>query len=193
MAQRFVILDRDGTIIEEKHHLTDPSQLVLIPGVGDALRKLTRLGFGLVLVTNQSPVGRGILTLERLEIIHTRLQFLLMEYGIKLSGIYYCPHTPQDDCACRKPRTGLVDRASLELDFDPAESFLIGDNISDIELGHNVGATTFLVRTGHGAEAKTKVGTLADYIVDDLLGAATRIEALLASSMSRKVRIRDNT
>ena len=111
MSRKFAILDRDGTLVEERHHLTDPSQLSLIRGVGEALVKLVQLGLGLVVVTNQSPVGRGMLTLEKLELIHTRLRILLSEFDITLNGIYACPHTPEDDCNCRKPRTGLVDRA----------------------------------------------------------------------------------
>ena len=190
MSRKFVILDRDGTLVEERHHLTDPSQLSLIRGVGEALVKLVQLGLGLVVVTNQSPVGRGMLTLEKLELIHTRLRILLSEFDISLNGIYACPHTPEDDCNCRKPRTGLVDRAVSDLCFDPAAAFLVGDNISDIELGRRVGATTFLVRTGHGGDVEPTVGARADYVVNDLPAAASIIEYL--KKRPETERARDN-
>jgi D-glycero-D-manno-heptose 1,7-bisphosphate phosphatase len=189
MLRKFVILDRDGTLVEERHHLTDPSQLSLIRGVGEALMKLTKLGLGLVVVTNQSPVGRGMLTLEKLELIHVRLRTLLSEFDISLNGIYSCPHTPEDDCSCRKPRTGLVDKAASDLGFDPAAAFLVGDNISDVELGRRVGAATFLVRTGHGRNAEPTVGARADYVVDDLPAAVSVIEYLIVHGISRRVNI----
>ena len=178
MPRKYVILDRDGTVVEEKHHLSDPAGLELLPGAGEALSRIARMGLGLLVVTNQSPVGRGLLSLETLDRIHVRLRHLLNEFGVSFSGIYCCPHTPDDHCECRKPRTGLVDRAARELGFNPGDCYLVGDNVSDIALGNRVGATTFLVRTGYGASMESKVGTMADYIVDDLSAAAKVIEGL---------------
>ena len=87
---------------------------------------------------------------SQLALIHRRLRELLANEGVHLHGIYYCPHTPTDNCLCRKPRPGLVELAAAELGFDPQRAFVIGDQVSDMELGKSLGATTFLVRTGYG-------------------------------------------
>ncbi|MGE5515451.1 MAG: D-glycero-beta-D-manno-heptose 1,7-bisphosphate 7-phosphatase [Bacteroidota bacterium] len=174
--KRFVLIDRDGTLNVEKHYLSDPDQLELYPGVGAALKRLRDAGFGLVVVTNQSGIARGYFDMARLEQIHDRLRALLAAEGVTVDGIYVCPHGPDDDCACRKPLPGMVDQAVAELGFDPTQAYMIGDKEVDVELGHAVGATSFLVRTGHGA--KFVAGTTADHVVDDLAAAA---EVILAS------------
>lgn len=178
-SKRFVILDRDGTIIVHEHYLSDPDKVRLLPGVVDGLRKLKELGLGLVMVTNQSAVGRGLFDESRLALIHDRLNQLLMAEGIKLDGIYYCPHKPEDACDCRKPRVGMVLSASLSSGFDPSDCFVIGDNECDIELGQNIGAITFLTRTGYGSEVETEGVVQPDYVVDNLLQAAQIIESIL--------------
>ena len=177
--RRFVLLDRDGTIIVEKHYLSDPGDVELIEGAAAGLRKLADLGLGLVVVTNQSAIGRGLLDAERLDQIHHRMIDQLNEHGVRLEGIYFCPHHPADGCGCRKPRTGLVDRATEQLRFDPARSFVVGDASGDIALGRALGATTLLVRTGHGADTDAQDGCRADYVVNDLREAADRIAGLL--------------
>jgi len=183
MNQRpFVVLDRDGTIIVEQHYLSDPRQVELLPGAGRALRQLGGLGCGLVVITNQSAVGRGWLDQERLGLIHERLTELLALEGVKLHGIYVCPHTPQADCPCRKPRPELLARAAKELDFDPRDSFVIGDKASDIELGQTMGAKTFLVRTGYGVQMAMDPLLKPDYTVDDLWEAAQIIQHLLVGA-----------
>jgi D-glycero-D-manno-heptose 1,7-bisphosphate phosphatase len=188
--RRFVVLDRDGTIIVEKHYLSDPDAVELIDGAGAALRRLAGLGLGLVVVTNQSAVGRGLFDLERLAEIHARLESLLAREGVWLAGIYACPHHPEEDCACRKPRTALVERAARELGFEPRRAFVVGDMASDVELGCAVGATTVLVRTGHGAREAEAGGTRADHVVADLAEAATLIERLLAGASRLRPRAR---
>jgi D-glycero-D-manno-heptose 1,7-bisphosphate phosphatase len=180
MAQRrFVILDRDGTIIVERHYLSDPGQVELIPGAADGLKELSQMGVGLVVITNQSAVGRRLFGLTRLNLIHRRFRELLAAEGVHLEGLYFCPHTPEDDCSCRKPRRGLVDRAAKELGFEPYTAFVIGDKSCDVELGRIVGATTFLVRTGYGAETEEIGIAAADYVVDDVREAAGIIRKLL--------------
>jgi D-glycero-D-manno-heptose 1,7-bisphosphate phosphatase len=173
------MLDRDGTVIEERHHLVDPALVSLIPGTGAALRRMSALGFGLVIITNQSPVGRGMLTLDGLEKIHNRMSTLLAEEGVTLDGVYYCPHLPEDGCSCRKPRTGLAERAARELGFDTAEAFLVGDKRSDLEMGRTVGAVTILVKTGYGARLDETARGYADFIVEDLTAAAGIVESSL--------------
>ncbi len=170
MSKRFVLIDRDGTINVEKHYLSDPDQLELYPGIGPALKRLQDAGFGLAVLTNQSGVARGYFDLDRLTQIHDRLRALLAAEGVTVDGIYICPHGPDDDCACRKPLPGMVEQAVAEHGFDPAQAFMIGDKEVDVELGRAVGATTFLVRTGHGAKAAA-AGSKADHVVDDLAAA----------------------
>lgn len=168
--KRFALIDRDGTLNVEKHYLSDPDQLELYPGAGAAIRRLNEAGFGVAVLTNQSGIARGYFDLATLERIHARLRELLAAEGAHVDGIYLCPHGPDDDCACRKPLPGMVEQAVAEHGFDPAQAFMIGDKEVDVELGKAVGATTFLVRTGHGAKA-VAAGTKADYVVDDLAAA----------------------
>ncbi len=183
--RRFVVLDRDGTIIIERHYLTDPSEVELLPGSADGLRHMRDLGLGLVVITNQSAVGRGFIDEGRLEQIHERMQHLLRNEGVYLDGIYSCPHLPEDNCSCRKPEIGLLSLAANELSFKPESTFVIGDKPCDIELGKRVGATTFLVRTGYGEEYATQQDLGQDYIVEGLQEAATLIERILAENCGK--------
>jgi len=182
-CRRHVLLDRDGTLNAEVNYLSDPAQLQLLPGVTAGLKKLQDRGFGLTLVTNQAGVGRGYFDLTRLNEIHERLRAMLGDEDVALDGIYYCPHTPQDRCGCRKPLTGMIDQAVADMRFDPSDGYLIGDNTSDIELGRAVGATTLLVRTGYGAREEA-AGLLADYIVENFDAAADVIVKLVANTAS---------
>ncbi len=182
LQRRFVVLDRDGTINVEKEYLSDPDQLVLLPGAAAGLRAFQEMGLGLVVVTNQAGIGRGYFSLERLGQIHQRLAEILAAEGVRLDGIYFCPHHPQDGCACRKPRPGLIMQAAQENHFELSEAFVIGDKLIDVELGRRVGALTFLVRTGYGAQTASQEASIWDYLVDDLLGAAVIIKRLLAST-----------
>ncbi len=174
-----IMLDRDGTIIVDRHYLSDPRGIELLPGALKGLRSLSNMGMGLVVVTNQSAIGRGMFDLERLHSIHQRLVDLLKQEGVELDGIYYCPHTPEDECNCRKPQVGMVRRAAMDLGFDPAESFMIGDKLCDVELGARVGATTILVRTGYGACVEAEGLVRADHVVDDLCAAADVVQDVL--------------
>jgi D-glycero-D-manno-heptose 1,7-bisphosphate phosphatase len=179
--RRFVLLDRDGTLIIERHYLSDPQQVELIPGVAAGLRQLKNCQLGLVVITNQSGVGRGLFGQDTLDLIHRRLCELLEAQGVHLDGIYLCPHLPEDKCPCRKPQPGLIELAAKELEFDPREAFVVGDKPCDIEVGRQVGATTFLVRTGYGNQVAAQALVTPDYIVDDLNEAANVIERLLAA------------
>jgi D-glycero-D-manno-heptose 1,7-bisphosphate phosphatase len=180
-ARPVVLLDRDGTLNVEQNYLSDPDQLVLIDGVGAALRRLRALGFGLVVVTNQSGVARGYFDLATVSRIHDRLAALLAAEGVALDGIYVCPHGPDDDCSCRKPRPGMVERAAAELGFDPRQAFLVGDSAADIGLGRAVGATPVLVRTGWGRRTEREAACHPAVIVDDLAAAVAWIERTVGS------------
>jgi len=174
--RRFIVLDRDGTIIEECEYLSEPEQIALLPGVGAALRELREMGFGLVVITNQSSVGRGFFDQVQLEGIHKHLRELLEKEGVHLDGLYVCPHKPDDDCACRKPKLGLLQKAAEDLGFSLESSIIIGDKASDIEMGRTAGALTFLVRTGYGAQVENEAA--ADFVVDDLAAATASIRRL---------------
>ena len=182
--RRFVALDRDGTIVVERYHLSDPRQLELIPDAPSGLRQMSGLGLGLIVTTNQSVVSRGYLDTAGLEAIHQRLRDLLTIEQVSLDGIYYCPHTHQDDCFCRKPKPGLLHLAANELGFDLGNCFVIGDKASDIEAGQRVGATTLLVRSGYG-EQVAKGGTAnPDHVVAGLSEAAQVIQRILTKENS---------
>ena len=168
MRRRFVMLDRDGTLIYERHYLADPEQVELLPGVIEGLRLLRSMGVGLVVLTNQSGLARGFFDQAALEKIHERMEKLLMDQGLELDGIYYCPHLPEDGCACRKPAVGMVARAAQDLDFDPAQGFMVGDKDVDVQLGKNIGAKTILVLTGHGQREIERGLTHPDHIVATL-------------------------
>jgi len=177
--QRFAILDRDGTVIKEKHYLSDPDEVELIPGAAEGLRILREMDLGLVVLTNQSGLGRGYFNQATLDAVHERMTGLLAEEGVRLDGIYYCPHLPGEECDCRKPKDALLRRAAADLKFNPAKSFVIGDKPCDIELGRRVGATTILVATGHGSQFIHDPFVGADYVMDDLLAAAQAVRARL--------------
>ncbi len=168
----YAILDRDGTLNVERNYLSDPRQLELLPGAVEGLALLQSRDFGIVVVTNQSGIGRGYFSEDRLEQIHRRLLNLLNRQGITLDRIYYCPHDPADHCACRKPEPGLVWQAAVELGFDPHQAFVVGDKPCDIEMGRRVGATTLLVRTGYGAQFASTGTCHPDYVAQNLVEAA---------------------
>ena len=184
MRRGVVALDRDGTLNVERHYLSDPAQVELIDGAAEGLRHLRELGLELLVITNQSGVGRGYFTEQTLIRIHDRLRECLDAHGVELSGIYVCPHVPADGCRCRKPGTALLERAAREHAFEPREAFVIGDKASDVEMGRRAGSTTFLVRTGYGAAVAAQGEVDVDFIVEDLREAARVIEGLLASGGS---------
>ena len=177
--QRFVVLDRDGTITIERHYLSDPAAVELLPGAAEALRHMREMGLGLIVITNQSGIGRGLFGWETLNRVHGRLRGLLQAEGVQLDRIYVCPHRAEDHCLCRKPSTGLLERAAQELGFDEKACFVIGDRASDIELGRRVGATALLVRTGYGRQVASCTTITPDYIVDDVWQAAHVIQGTL--------------
>ncbi len=182
-----VFLDRDGTLNYDPGYLKVAAELKLLPGVGPALARLKGAGARLVVVTNQSGVGRGIFTLKDLEAIHARLEGLLEQEDVALDAIYFCPHHPDDGCRCRKPEAGMVERAVSELHLDLRRSYLIGDHARDIQLAHRVGAKAILVtdelvdtqalgalRTAQAmpdAVAKS-MAEAADWILDDAAKSA---------------------
>jgi D-glycero-D-manno-heptose 1,7-bisphosphate phosphatase len=179
--RRFVLLDRDGTLIVERHYLSRAEDVELLPGAVPGLQRLRQLGLGLAVITNQSGIGRGYFDAAALGAVHSRLRQLLHAGSIELDGVYVCPHGPTDGCGCRKPGTDLVWQAAAELGFEPAECFVVGDKAGDVELGQRLGATTLLVRTGYGRQCEQEGKVRADFVVDDLAAAAALIAGCIQS------------
>lgn len=165
-----VFLDRDGTLNHDEGYLADPARLVLLSGAAEAVATLNAAKVKVAVVTNQSGVGRGLVTPEALAQIHARLRALLAERGARLDGIYVCMHRPEEGCACRKPETALALQAARELQVDVRRSATIGDKMADIELGRRLGGLSVLVRTGEGAKTEAGLDALQrpDYIARDL-------------------------
>ena len=171
-----VFLDRDGTLNYDPGYLKVAAELKLLAGVGPALARLKRAGAKLVVVTNQSGVGRGIFTLKDLEAIHARLEGLLEQEEVALDAIYFCPHHPDDGCRCRKPNVGMVERAVTELQLDLRRSYLIGDHARDMQLAKRVGAKAILLTTA-----------LVDEQALEMLEAEQAMPDAVAKSMAEAV------
>lgn len=146
--QRAVFLDRDGTLIVDANYAKEPDQVHLMPGVVVVLAKLKEQGFRLVVISNQSGIARGYVTMEQAEAVHQRMVDVLAEQGIELDATYYCPHGPDEGCLCRKPRPGMIREATARFSIDLTRSFMVGDRPSDIQVGRNAGCRTILLR-GH--------------------------------------------
>lgn len=152
-----VFLDRDGTVNHDKNYLSDEKDLKIYGFVKKAVLKLRKAGFKIVIVTNQSGIARGFLTEKKLKTIHRTLIKMLKEINVKIDGIYYCPHGPDDDCGCRKPKTGMALRAARELNLDLKKSYTVGDSVRDYLLGNNFGGKGILVLTGHGKKQACRI------------------------------------
>ena len=170
--RKLILLDRDGTVNEEVHYLASPEQLKLIPGAAEGIRRLNQSGFSVVIITNQSGVGRGYLSLATLDSIHQRLRELLAAEGATVDGIFYCPHLPGDNCPCRKPQAQMAHEAAAALNLSLDGAVVIGDKACDILLGKAIKATSLLVRTGHGSQYSIIPGSEPDMIFSNLRDAA---------------------
>lgn len=169
-----VFLDRDGTLIRETGYLSDPGAVELLPGVGRALRNLVEAEVPLVVVSNQSGVGRGRFGAGQVHAVMARMRAALRAHGVELSAVYFCPHRPEEDCPCRKPKTGLLERAAEDLHLSLADSVMIGDKRIDAATGRIAGGRGILLRTGYGREEERRTdvaGPAPDRVCDDL-GAA---------------------
>ncbi len=169
-----VFLDRDGTVNVEKEYLSDPESLFLVEGAAEGIKLLNDAGFAVIITTNQSGIGRGMFTELTLRAIHKKLLRLIKQKsGGSLDAIYFCKHSPEENCDCRKPLPGMIKQAQEEFGLDLSRSYVVGDKKADIEFGKNGGTSSILVLTGYGAEEKRKLGLLQpDFIANDLLDAA---------------------
>jgi len=168
MLQRpAVFLDRDGTLIEDVHYCKDPALVRVLPGAIDALRRLRDAGFRTFIITNQSAIGRGWMSLADYHAVHTRTMELLGTDAI--DATYYCADAPEAESTHRKPAPGMVLEAARDHGIDLARSWMIGDKAADVLCGRNAGTRTIFVLTGQGSE---KDGAQADFIARDLAEAA---------------------
>jgi len=165
-----ILIDRDGTLIEDRDYLADPDGVRLFPGVAEAIAAVNRAGIPIAVVSNQSGIGRGYFTEADLAAVERRVQEALAAAGARLDGVYHCPHAPEAGCGCRKPAPAMAIAAARDLGLDLTRSFVIGDKRADLELGRAVGATAILVRTGYGREAEAK-GVAAGQTFADLAAA----------------------
>ena len=174
-----VFLDRDGTLVPDRHHPVRPEQLNFYQRTGEALKTLRGAGARLLVVSNQSAVARGLLTPAGLDAMDRRLRKLARDHGGRIDQTYYCPHHPDftGSCVCRKPKPGLIRQGLREFSLKPRECFLVGDTITDMEAGRGAGLKTVLVLTGRGRRARGEVQRrkTADKIVRDIGGATVWI------------------
>ncbi len=186
-----VFLDRDGVINYEKEYVGRIEDFDFIPGVPQALKKIQSLGFVLFIITNQAGIARGYYSEKDFDILTHHMLDRLMDFGVEVKKVYYCPHHPvhgkeeyKIDCTCRKPSPGMILKAIDEFQVDISRSVLIGDKLSDLEAGKQAGVgTKILVRSGHPISAEAE--NAADITLTDLSEAARRLgETVLLESKS---------
>ena len=167
-----LFLDRDGVINEDPGWISSPRDLVIFPFAAKAISLANRAGFLVIVVSNQSVVSRGMASAEMVDKIHAKMTSELKRDGARIDAFYFCPHHPDfsGPCRCRKPQTGLIDRAVVENAVDVDASFLIGDTTGDLLTGENAGLRTILVRTGKAGQDGLYV-VQPDTVCDDLLAA----------------------
>jgi len=190
-GRRAVFVDRDGVLIIDVHHLASASQIEILPGVPESLRRLRDAGWAAVVVTNQSVVARGLVTEEGLREIHRALEAQLRSRGAAVDAVYYCPHHPEGAvaafrvvCDCRKPEAGLLLRAAADLGIDLAASVMVGDAASDVEAGRRAGCRTVLLRAAQESGAPPAGRAAADHVATDLADAVRWILATPAEGRS---------
>jgi histidinol-phosphate phosphatase family protein len=174
---RPVFLDRDGTLIVEKHYLSDPDGVALEAGVVEGLTLLQARGHPLIVLSNQSGIGRGFFEERDALRVNARVAELLKSYGIDILGWYMCPHAPEAECDCRKPLPGMALTAARDLKLELAGSYMVGDKRADLELADAIGATGILIASGHGLSDVAWARSHARPVFDDFKSAAEYIAA----------------
>jgi D-glycero-D-manno-heptose 1,7-bisphosphate phosphatase len=175
MKNKAIFVDRDGTINVDVHYLNDPDKFEMYPGVQIGVKKLQENGFKIIVITNQSGIARGYFTEEQLSDIHERMKKEFQRFGVTMDGIYYCPHHPDDKCNCRKPNTGLFEKAIIEHNIDVKKSYMLGDKILDVGAGKKTGVRTILIPEPHLRQdflaQKNEWEYHPDFIADDFQDA----------------------
>lgn len=171
-----IFLDRDGTINEQMGYINHLSRFRLLPRVAEAIRLLNRHGYLVIVISNQSGVARGYFPLELVHEVHNYMVNLLKKEDAHVDAIYFCPHSPDQNCGCRKPKIGMIDMACRDLDINLSHSYVIGDMCTDMELARNAGMNGIMVKTGYGmGEIKyrlPKTGIRPAFLADNLFSAA---------------------
>jgi len=195
MINRAVFLDKDGTLIEDVPYNVDPNQIQLTIGAGVGLQKLRRLGYQLIVISNQSGVAHGYFSESALAAVEQRLNDLLQPMGVQLDGFYYCPHHPQGTvmeyaiaCRCRKPEPGLLLQAAYDRAIDLTQSWFIGDILNDVEAGRRTGCQTVLLDNGNETEWLYAPQRVPHFLARDLAEAASIIQQE-SGGRSRKSRL----
>ncbi len=157
-----IFLDRDGVINKEVSYLSNPEMFEFIEGSIEALKILKQKTYLLIIITNQAGIARGYFTEETLKAIHKKMINNLIQNGVELDDIYYCPHHPDftGSCGCRKPNPGMILKAKLKYNIDLTQSYVIGDTLNDIQTGQAANCKTVLVLTGYGKEEQKKIGSI---------------------------------
>ena len=173
---RAVFLDRDGVIIEEKGFVFEPDDVVLVDAAAEAIIRMSLMGLKIVVLTNQSGIGRGLFNEESYKKVLRRMVQLLEKSGARLDGVYHCPHAPWEGCDCRKPKPGLALKAAKDLGISLSRSFVVGDKRSDMELARAIGSKGILVRTGYGLRTEMEGNPVWDAVADSIVGAVEVIQ-----------------
>jgi D-glycero-D-manno-heptose 1,7-bisphosphate phosphatase len=160
-----IFLDRDGTVIDDTGYIGDPDLVHFLPGVFDALRQFQQAGYRLIVISNQSGIGRGVITQEQYEMVAQRIAGDLAQYGIQIAT-YYCPHSPDDHCSCRKPNPFFLLRAAQDLNIDLSRSYMVGDRLTDVEAGAAAGCRTILLADA-SVHQQSPSGVSPDHICPD--------------------------
>ncbi|MCX7887494.1 MAG: D-glycero-beta-D-manno-heptose 1,7-bisphosphate 7-phosphatase, partial [Verrucomicrobiae bacterium] len=174
---RAVFMDRDGVLMEDANYVGELERVVIIPAAYRALKRLQDAGYKLVVVTNQSGVARGFFTLQHVGIVHDYLSEQFAAHGVRIDRYYVCPHHPDDNCECRKPKPKALYDAAEEFDLDLSRCYMIGDRSSDITAGQNAGVKTILVLTGAGRQTLADGSVQPDHVAEDISAAADWILA----------------
>lgn len=161
IEKQALFVDRDGTLIQDERYLDDASKVKFFADVMHVLGTLRELGLLLVLVSNQSGIGRGYIKDTQYERVHREIVSKMANNGVCFDAAYYCPHAPQDNCNCRKPSPGMLLQAAKELGIDLERSFMIGDKLSDVEAGQRAGCQTILFGRSHDG---TRGSIIPDYV-----------------------------
>jgi len=168
---RAIFIDRDGTIAKDVPYCSRPEDFELLPRVAEGIKSVNEHGFKVVVITNQSGIARGYFTEETLAKIHDKMRRELAKQGAHIDAIYYCPHHPDGNCECRKPKPKMLLQATSDLNVDLGQSYVIGDNDMDIEMGKNVGCKTVLIGDKTKQREMNKQTPCPDYTASSVSAA----------------------
>ncbi len=179
VQRSLIVLDRDGVINRESAtFIKSPEEFIVLPGSATAIEQLNSAGYRVVIATNQSGVGRGLFSVDTLKEIHDKLSTIVQKAGGRLDAIYYCPHHPDENCECRKPKVGLLRQIAEAYQCSAAELIVVGDSLRDLEAAWSFGSPAILVRTGNGRTTETTLpaGRCVE-IFEDLAEVANHLTA----------------